>query len=142
MKSYHLSTFTLLSTNHRLFLNRIIFLAVKIRNKYLTLVSNISEASTDKTIRNMLLIAVFSFSLSIDFCYFGTQYDERHKLYPEVNPNTCTLSEYYGARWQRIGAALFYLCLGSLLAIPIHLRRIEQAKHFDTLSIYKTGSQG
>lgn len=89
-------------------------------------------------LRNILLIAVFSFTLSFDCCFFGTQYDEIYKLYPEVDSYSCTLSIYYGARWQRLGTILFYLFLGSTVAVFIHLCRNEQAKHFDSLSIYKS----
>lgn len=88
-------------------------------------------------LRNILLVIVFSFALSFDCCYFGTMYDAHYKLYPESEPYSCTLSIYYGARWQRLGIALFYLFLGSSIAVFIHLYRNDQAKHFDALRIYK-----
>jgi hypothetical protein len=88
-------------------------------------------------LRNILLVAVFSFTLSFDCCYFGTMYDTRYELYPEWSGG-CLSYEFYGARWQRLGTAIFYLFLGSLLAVFIHLRRNEQAQDFDKLSIFKS----
>ena len=88
-------------------------------------------------LRNILLVAVFSFALSFDCCYFGTQYDTHHQLYAEYDQYSCMPSKYYGARWQRLGTGLFYLFLGSSVAVFIHLYRNDQAKHFDSLRIYK-----
>lgn len=89
-------------------------------------------------LRNILFVTVFSFALSFDCCYFGTAYDTHYKLYPEYEAYSCMPSEYYGARWQMLGTALFYLFSGSLVAIFIHLHRNEQAeKHFKEFSIYK-----
>lgn len=89
-------------------------------------------------LRNILLVAVFSFALSFDSCFFGTAYDAHNQLYPEQSCGCMGCGNTYGQRWVMLGFALFNLFLGSLLAVFIHLHRNAQAeKHFAEFSIYK-----
>jgi hypothetical protein len=89
-------------------------------------------------LRNILFVAVFSFALSFDSCFFGTDYDVRNQLHPEYSCGCTGCGDTYGQRWILLGFALFNLFLGSLLAVFIHLHRNEQAeKHFEEFSIYK-----
>ena len=88
-------------------------------------------------LRNILLLTAFSFALMFDCLYFGIQYDTYYQISPEFSCS-CGCSEMYGARWRRIATVLFYLFLGSFVAIFIHLHRNKQAeKHFKEFSIYR-----
>lgn len=69
-----------------------------------------------KPIRNLLLVSIFLFILSLGSCTIGVEYDRRNNLYPENEKLAYDLGiTVYGKRWERIGDTLFLL--GSIMSI-------------------------
>jgi len=91
----------------------------------------------DKSIRNLALAAILLFSASFDCFYYGTQYDEYYKLYPECGWTCTGCVDVYGGRWERLGNVLFSGGTVLSLAFIIIYRRKRQAEHFNQLSIFK-----
>ena len=61
-----------------------------------------------RTIRSLLLISIFLFALSHICFRFGSDYDEKYKLYPETIQLSYDLfiGNIYGERWRRLSDTL------------------------------------
>lgn len=79
------------------------------------------------TFRNLILLAVFFFAISYDSHTLGVDHDTRHRLYPEIDFDSCVVSEIYGMRWRRLGSVTFILGISFLLSSHIYKKNLRPA---------------
>jgi hypothetical protein len=88
------------------------------------------------SIRNLLFAGMLFFTAAYDSFTLGVSYDEKNKLYPEIDFSGCFVSQVYGKRWMRFGSGA--LGIGTILSVTAFLvwYRKKQSKETKSILIY------